>query len=65
MDATLGYKIDYIRQKYRTINGKPVEDLPERQIGAIYWSLVGRENKRRLKAAPVETEHQLSIWEVI
>ena len=26
MDTNLGYKIDYIKQKYQTIHGVPVED---------------------------------------
>ena len=64
MDSTIGYKIDYIRQKYRTINGRPVEELPERQIGAIYYSMLNRKTRAE-KPKPIETERQMTIWDVM
>jgi hypothetical protein len=38
--------IAYIKQYYRTLNGKQIEDCGDKQIIAVYYSLLNRQHKK-------------------
>lgn len=69
MDTNLGYKIDYIKQKYQTIHGVPVENLPSQQIGAIYIRMCNAANnprQRKVKTPNIfVSEYQLTIDDIL
>ena len=45
----LPQKIAYIKQFYKTLRGKPIEQCSNEQIVAVYLSLQQRKNKTKQK----------------
>ena len=52
-------QLNYVAKKYLTINGVPVEDIPRKQLGAIYYRMVNGPKKKE------STEYQITIDDIL
>lgn len=52
-------QLNYVAQRYLTINGVPVENVPRKQLGAIYYRMVNGPKKKP------QTEYQITIDDIL
>ena len=52
-------QLNYVARKYDTINGVPVEDIPRKQLGAMYYRMINGPKKKPTN------EYQITIDDIL